>query len=58
MSFLVGRKTYVLAGLQAAATVAYTLGFIDATQYALIAQIFGWPMAATVAHKVARSAQP
>lgn len=53
-----GWRTYALGGLQAAATIAYTLGYLTPEQYALAAQLFGWPMLGTVLHKVAREAQP
>jgi hypothetical protein len=53
-SFGAGGRTYGLATLQGIASVAFALGYIDAAQYALLAQFFGWPMIATVAHKLVR----
>jgi len=41
MSFLSGRKTYVVAAIAGLLTVAHSLGWIDSTSYSTLMGLFG-----------------
>ena len=54
MGFLKGYKTYIIAALTAALTLAHSLGYIDEATYQTLLALLGAGGLSTVAAKIAR----
>lgn len=56
LSFLEGKKTYILSGLSVVATIAFGFGWIDIHVYATILGLLGGGSAATIHSAIVNNA--